>query len=210
MKTLFLKSSFLLALLFPSHETTAQTLANTKWKVYNNGNFFYYFRFHNDTISYSSNNIAYTSVSTYTQVANSFTVVDIGSSAACPPGTQGRYTFTIQNDTLKWTLINDPCAMRSPVFTTYDWFDIYMSLNEWDKNKHSILVYPNPAADFLHVEAEGLKEIEIINMQGSLVKKLSISGKDVPVKELPPGNYFMRILIDGKMQAKKQFVHTAN
>jgi len=207
MKKQFKTAALFIVLLFVSGGIKSQTLANTKWKVYNSGNFFYYFKFGADTISYSSNNIAYTNISTYTQSANSFTVVDLGSSASCPPGTPGIYTFAIQNDTLKFTLVNDPCVMRSPSFISYDWLDIYTSVKESSREHNAVNIFPNPSKGFFIIDAEGEKEIVITNYLGIVVKKLKTTEKRISTIHLPAGSYLVSIVMNEKVISQKQIIH---
>jgi minor extracellular serine protease Vpr len=65
-------------------------------------------------------------------------------------------------------------------------------------------VYPNPVMNELHftIVEELPKTISIFDVSGSYYEKPIINGK-VYVSDLPAGQYFIRILIDGKVQQDK-------
>jgi len=65
-------------------------------------------------------------------------------------------------------------------------------------------VYPNPVMNELHftIVEELPKTVDIFDITGSYVVKPIINGK-VYVSDLTPGQYFIRILIDGKVQQDK-------
>ena len=55
-------------------------------------------------------------------------------------------------------------------------------------------MWPNPASDLLHIEADGLQQVEIINLMGRTV--LTSQQATLNVKALPTGAYFVRITTD--------------
>lgn len=56
----------------------------------------------------------------------------------------------------------------------------------------SVIIYPNPASDFIHIEGVEVKEVLIYNALGQLVK--AVNGVDeVNVSDLPSGTYLLRI-----------------
>jgi minor extracellular serine protease Vpr len=65
-------------------------------------------------------------------------------------------------------------------------------------------VYPNPVMKELHftIVEELPKTVEIFDLQGSYIEKAIVNGK-VYVSDLAPGTYYIRILIDGKVQQEK-------
>jgi len=65
-------------------------------------------------------------------------------------------------------------------------------------------VYPNPVMNELHftIVEELPKTIEIFDITGNYFEKPIINGK-VYVSDLPAGQYFIKILIDGKVQQDK-------
>src|SRR6185369_9268123 len=109
--------TFILALL--EINANSQTLNNTTWIVYNSNNiFFEYFHFGTDTLSYSQSNSFYTPISHFAESGNTLTLIDFSGSCAAD---SGKYTFSIQNDTLKFILISDPCTPRITTITNYHW-----------------------------------------------------------------------------------------
>ena len=183
----------------------AQTIQNTTWSVYNaSGSFFGYFRFHNDTLSYSDDNTTYTNVSTYQLNGNIFTLVDLPP-ATCPVYDTGRYTYLIKNDTLRFTLINDPCAVRVAELTT-----IYcrrFQTGVQNINSIPVTIYPNPAGDELFIksgnDARGSAYI-ITDLSGRQLLTGKLTGEITPadIKQLPGGIYFFQLAGERTQQYK--------
>ena len=65
-------------------------------------------------------------------------------------------------------------------------------------------VYPNPVMKELHftIVEELPKTVSIFDLGGNYIEKPIINGK-VYVSDLAPGTYYIRILIDGKVQQEK-------
>jgi hypothetical protein len=64
-------------------------------------------------------------------------------------------------------------------------------------------VYPNPVMNELHFTIVELpKKAEIIDMEGNLYEKNIYEGK-LYVSDLPAGTYFIRLIIDGKVQQER-------
>jgi hypothetical protein len=65
-------------------------------------------------------------------------------------------------------------------------------------------VYPNPVMNELHftIVEELPKTVDIFDIAGNYFEKPIINGK-VYVSDLTPGQYFIRILIEGKVQQDK-------
>jgi len=62
-------------------------------------------------------------------------------------------------------------------------------------------VFPNPVANELHftIVEELPKHAEIVNLNGQIIHRSITNGK-LNVSDLSPGNYFIRLQIDGKIQ----------
>lgn len=120
MKKLLLNSLLVIAL---CSSVFSQSLKNTIWYVYNPSNVLTYkFHFGTDTSFISTNLSTYYPLSNFSENGNAFTLNDItGAVMACPATDTGHYTFAIQNDTLQFTLVSDPCAPRTAVLTAYHW-----------------------------------------------------------------------------------------
>lgn len=64
----------------------------------------------------------------------------------------------------------------------------------------SIMVYPNPATDFVHVQGVEAAEIQVFNTLGQLVKTVKGSN-EITVSDLPAGTYLLRITdVDGRVK----------
>ena len=69
----------------------------------------------------------------------------------------------------------------------------------------NVNVYPNPAADYLTVNAENISRITIINTLGQVVSDMKADGNEVrvDVSQLPAGNYFVKVRTEGKIRTRK-------
>ena len=69
-------------------------------------------------------------------------------------------------------------------------------------------VFPNPVANELHftIVEELPKHAEIVNLNGQVIYKAITNGK-LNVSDLSPGNYFIRLQIDGKIQQQQFTKH---
>ena len=173
----------------------AQTLTNTKWKVYSNFPLIY-FHFGTDTLSYSSDNISYSNVSIFKVNGNNFTINDLPL-VGCLSTDTGRYTFVIHNDTLKFTLVSDSCTSRATALTTDHFVRFYTSVRNLN-DPPAIQLYPNPAGDEIFIKSdENLEGLTFYCYDGSgrqvLTGKLTGETTSIDIKQLTPGLYFFRI-----------------
>ena len=78
----------------------------------------------------------------------------------------------------------------------------YDAVNE---NEMNVNVYPNPAADYLTVNAENISHITVINTLGQVVSDMKAEGNEVrvDVSQLPAGNYFVKVRTEGKIRTRK-------
>jgi uncharacterized delta-60 repeat protein/uncharacterized repeat protein (TIGR01451 family) len=64
-------------------------------------------------------------------------------------------------------------------------------------SNNTILIYPNPAKDYIHIRTSSvsLKKIELINISGTSILKENISGNDsiIKINSIVPGIYFYLI-----------------
>jgi hypothetical protein len=64
-------------------------------------------------------------------------------------------------------------------------------------------VYPNPANDFLHLNAEmEINQVEILNANGTVVQHYHphLVNLEIPIDSLSNGIYFLRIHLDNTIQ----------
>lgn len=64
-------------------------------------------------------------------------------------------------------------------------------------SKQAIKIFPNPVWDILHIEADNVEQIEIVNTLGQVVNSIQVSlsqkQHDIDVRHLQSGIYFIRI-----------------
>ena len=71
-----------------------------------------------------------------------------------------------------------------------------------DEFENSLKLYPNPTANVLNVEGEGMRNIEVYNAVGQCLMKLEVNGNKAQVntESLNNGMYFIRVIAnDGAM-----------
>ena len=191
------KNLLLLLMAVWSLSASSQTLSNTTWSVYDTTSTFYlYFRFGADTLSYSSDNIAYTPISTYQEAGTNFSVLDVPGPGGCVDDT-GNYTFLIQNDTLKFTLISDLCPSRPLVISTYHWTEPVVGIQNVNPLS-SINIFPNPTRDVVSIQSnlanQNSKYIVFDQfgrsvLTGTLTSEITL----VDLHQLTAGIYFFQI-----------------
>ena len=66
-------------------------------------------------------------------------------------------------------------------------------------------IYPNPSNNIIHVETPQNATIEIINIQGQLLKKNSVTEKisEIDISMLQIGLYLLKATIDNKIIVKR-------
>jgi|GEM_PF-7003878 len=52
---------------------------------------------------------------------------------------------------------------------------------------------PNPSKDSLYIPVSGFKNIYILTLSGQVVKYITSEVNTIPIKDVPPGNYIVRI-----------------
>ena len=61
-------------------------------------------------------------------------------------------------------------------------------------NKNKLSIYPNPAKDFIQIQSgENINSIEILSVDGKLVKQVAISNNSFNVSDLDKGIYYVKI-----------------
>jgi hypothetical protein len=75
---------------------------------------------------------------------------------------------------------------------------------ENQNNLNGLEIYPNPANDKLTIETTQKSEIEILNIQGQLIKSITSNGKTtIDISELAPGMYFVKVKTENGIAVKK-------
>jgi hypothetical protein len=91
-------------------------------------------------------------------------------------------------------------VMIRPVFSDAE----IVSAEEVRQNE--ISVYPNPANDQLHIEAEGINDIALMDMYGRQVRSCN-NCNTLSVQELPSGFYMLRINTEQGIITRKVIVN---
>ncbi len=199
------KSSFL---------SSAQLLPNTTWTVYDNTNTFYtYFHFNNDTLSFSADNISYYNSSTFHESGNNFNIVNLAGIIGNTCMDTGHYTFLIQMDTLKFTLINDSCTanFRPTIISVYHWIRLSVGLAENSVINEQVFISPNPfnaEATINFNQEQKNTTIKITDLLGHEVKAINFSGKQYVIEKekMKAGIYCVQIMDEKKNLVNKKIV----
>lgn len=201
----------LVMLLLLTMAVRSQQLQNTYWRVYNpSGTFFQYFHFGVDTLFFSADNITYINRSIFSETGNLFTMNDPSNwPGQCNTFDTGRYTFTIQNDTLDFTLVSDPCTWsgRPVVMDTY----IFVRLTTTGIECVSpglIFLSPNPSANgIFNLKPGRFDSIIVQDAKGRKVFEENnphdLQNYSINLQSLSPGIYFVKISEGQQIVVKK-------
>jgi hypothetical protein len=146
-----------------------------------------------------------------------------------PVITENLFLYMSPGDTLNYTFYtplllpaNQSCTLRVNLETSGDSIHSNDTLKVIFRNLYTFIdkhplsdelkFYPNPAGDFIYYTLskpviEGT--VEIINIEGKILKSLILIAKPamgesiLDLRELPPGNYFASLLIDGRRYTQK-------
>ena len=197
----------IIMLAFRSVITYSQPLQNSLWKVYHpEGIFFLFFYFHDDTLSTSFDNITYTDVGTGQVIGNNISVVDLPG-GQCPVSDTGRYTYLVQNDTLKFTLVADQCTSRSTTMTTFHYVRFYTGIPV-AIDYPTLGLFPNPSREQITIffsPSRGINWLSIFNVTGEKVIEKQITDNEIQIdiSALPRGVYFVRLQNEKMMGVEK-------
>ncbi len=189
----------------------AQILPNTTWTVYDNSNtIFAYFQFGNNKVLRSFDNITYTQTSKYWESGSNFTIFDIPPTS-CASDT-GKYTFTMQHDTLNFTLISDQCSTgRSSVIANYNWVHLLNSGISLLNPTMNTSIYPNPFTNSTTVSFGNEHKnttIKVTDILGKEIKSQTFSGKQLVLEkgEMLSGVYFVQIIDNNNNILNKKII----
>ncbi|MCX6291198.1 MAG: T9SS type A sorting domain-containing protein [Bacteroidetes bacterium] len=178
----------------------AQPLQNTTWALYNSANtFLSYFVFGSDTIYFGTSLSSLSPLSIYWGTGNNFNIADLGGS--CSPTDTGRYTYSIQNDTMRFTLISDPCANRASTLTTSYMVGIITGIRD-QQAFSSVELFPNPSVNGIFNirsgnEQDRFSRVTVRTVEGRIIEdeKLNstLSSKTISLENFPPGIYFLAL-----------------
>lgn len=127
---------------------------------------------------------------------------------AIPGATSSTYTPTAGGNYSVEVTSPAGCTRMSPAFN--------FTLTLAGQSGASLVVYPNPSSELVHVSLEGVAydelKVMLMDQVGRLIKTEMSSSSDalsIHVNELATGTYYLRIYTDGQWQAteKIQVVH---
>jgi hypothetical protein len=76
--------------------------------------------------------------------------------------------------------------------------------------ENQLRIFPNPASDFLTIDIKGksISSVEILDATGRMIRKENYSGfsSAIPIHDLAPGMYFIRVLDDNQQMHVISFV----
>lgn len=182
-----------------------QSLNNTIWMIYNNSGILKNFaEFKNDSIFFRTNITPYVAGSLYSVSANTISIFDLF--GKCFPNT-GKYTFYIKNDTLKFTLLDDPCVLRKDALVNDYWVRSMLptDIKEFG-NELDIDFFPNPSNGVLTIPSNGEKKLVLMNFKGQTIKEITTSSTTILLDDLNDGHYFVKVFIDGTHKLSKKII----
>ena len=98
----------------------------------------------------------------------------------------------IEPGTVAWLDIHMtiPCNCNTALVT---FWVTPLDITQVSENQTNVSVYPNPATDLITVEAEGLKQVDVVDMTGKTLNSVAAEGDSMllNVSDLNPGTYFI-------------------
>jgi hypothetical protein len=184
----------------------AQSLQFTKWAAYDNTNTLeIYFYLRNDTALVSGDNINYVPISVFKQTGNTFAICDI-SATSCLLTDTGRYTYLIRDDTLRFTLVSDPCVART-LTIAFDYFIQIPNGVETVNAPPSIRLLPNPSDGQFSVslDPEIYSGIVIFSLTGETVYRTAVNARETKIDlgGMPKGVYLLQAVSDKSSLTRK-------
>ena len=179
----------------------AQQLNNTRWMVFDSLNTFQsYLNFNNDTVAISSDNVSWTYVSIYDQVAiNIVSMRDI-EDGSCDSNVTAVYQFTVQQDTMNFLKLTESCSSRLYFYTKHYFVNFPIGINDLEISKH-VSIFPSPFTDELNVKADGYSvDFSLYDITGRKVIAESFHDfTNLNIKYLEAGIYFYQLSAAGKV-----------
>ncbi len=89
-------------------------------------------------------------------------------------------------------------------------FENFLVLGDEILKKANLLVYPNPASDFVYINCNGKDNfiVQLINLNGEiLIKKEMNSTEKLIFPELPNGLYFIKVIAEGTYSIEKCIIN---
>ena len=99
------------------------------------------------------------------------------------------------------TFVDVEYAYRNGGRDFIEWPCAHLGIESPAATDRQPLLYPNPANDMLHIEAEGLERVELLDVSGRRV--LTSTQATLDLSQMPAGPYFVRITTAGDSCVKR-------
>jgi hypothetical protein len=175
---------------------------NTTWSAYDDlGNFLSYFKFHNDTISSSPDNITYTPESYFFWDGSTVILAD-RTGMMCPTSDTGHYFITTNNDTMIFIYAGDPCLMRQLFYAQY-FYVRYPTTTSIDETPLDQITVTNPFDEAIIIRnAKSKYTFTLFDASGRLLKEESYNDEVIiDAAYLTSGIYYYTLKNDGGIRS---------
>ncbi len=184
---------FFIILAFSSFGS-AQSIDGKTYELYDSTGVFYrYFKFENDTLSLSSDNVSFFSFATYTHSSNEVWIVDLPA-GGCLPSDTGKYNYSFSGDTILFNIINDQCDSRPGVFQNYTWISISPLGIFSGTGTIQPGVYPNPSQGQFQISNSSLIgcHYQILDPKGKILLMGHVpEDGSLDIRRFPKGTYIL-------------------
>lgn len=103
-----------------------------------------------------------------------------------------RMTYELQSsDTGEW-------GMNTPAYFAMDYNGL-MVYSVDELKRRNMMVYPNPAKDFVNIPLDRVEEWEIIGVDGRIYMSGTGGARQIDISLLTPGIYFIRVMENGTL-----------
>jgi predicted phage tail protein len=84
-------------------------------------------------------------------------------------------------------------------------FKLDLAINNVNESKSTLKVYPNPNNGIINIIGEKLGQVELLNVQGQIIKTFSITDENatIDISELLNGIYLLKIQTKNGYTVKK-------
>lgn len=109
----------------------------------------------------------------------------------------------------RWREDNNTGMLSYIETSNYNYEEVVLGINDIEKQKENILVYPNPANDILNIEIqENFKPLQITlyNTLGKEVIRKNLTTSQINISNLPQGLYLLKISSNGKIIKTEKIV----
>lgn len=131
-----------------------------------------------------------------------FPDINLPSSLINEPGSHGYviYRVKLKADIQEGDIVNNTADIyfdfNSAITTNTAVTEIYSVLDVAEQQSKNAVFYPNPAADIIYIQAEGLQTVSVYDINGRLCLSLGTSAT-IDVSALKTGMYFVNITTEG-------------